>query len=378
MQLENRPRSHYIISGWPSFLAGHRAVHATCFSTESKMDKIIVVRDLDSMEECEVLYDSDVMLTGEDDHKVDRWGERNASADWQSASEAERRFSRLMLNHHDEPQNGMIGIREVKDTDGETKGASPLDDMVAHLRSDDESFEYTLLKLLHRIRQSYSSLLNPSGNVYRCAECPFTCDDEIVFAFHGDRHKARDGCLKCIICSYRVHTKEALCNHLTVHTKMQSDSKTIASFRKRRCGKTFTLKSCAFGTPSVSTNSTHCLQHAMQIQRKLELSIKRNKFGDEQIKNGRNRCHSAKGQLLCWKCSFYCDDQSTLGGHMELHGLAAPFICSLCDYASFSKEVLHCHQTNHHLDVPLTDMCRRRISPFNINPSEGRGQNGVV
>ncbi|VDM29629.1 unnamed protein product [Toxocara canis] len=172
------------------------------------------------MEECEVLYDSDVMLTGEDDHKVDRWGERNASADWQSASEAERRFSRMMLNHHDEPQNGMIGIREVKDTDGETKGASPLDDMVAHLRSDDESFEYTLLKLLH----------HPSGNVYRCAECPFTCDDEIVFAFHGDRHKARDGCLKCIICSYRVHTKEALCNHLTVHTKMQSDSKTIASF----------------------------------------------------------------------------------------------------------------------------------------------------
>lgn len=63
-------------------------------------------------------------------------------------------------------------------------------------------------------------------------------------------------------------------------------------------------------------------------------------------------------QQYCNKCSFRCDSESALGTHMELHGLSAPFICTVCDYGSFSQNVVRFHEMNHHLDAPLTTLCK--------------------
>ncbi|VDK46815.1 unnamed protein product [Anisakis simplex] len=240
-----------------------------------------------------------------------------------------------------------------------------------------DSFISNEMKLLMRIRKSHSDLLGQSiavvssGKSYRCNECPFVCEDKILLAFHLDRHKSKGGPLKCNLCSYKAYTPEALCNHINLHINTYSQNASVAAFRKRKLrhsspeaisheGKVMKCSKCPFQTASTDRYTAHCLEHALRIQRRLETSIRRNKSnsGDNRKQKIHRMARRIDGQHFCWKCSFHCDSESALGTHMELHGLHAPFVCSLCDYASFSNNVIIFHQMNHHVNAPLTNLCK--------------------
>uniref|UniRef100_A0A183V264 C2H2-type domain-containing protein n=1 Tax=Toxocara canis TaxID=6265 RepID=A0A183V264_TOXCA len=350
-------------TGSSSCLAEHRALHSCSLQSESKMEEIIVVSDSSSVKEYEGFDETDEMEVDEQTSSVDHSMEHETSR-------AEPVSNTTSLSSSDGGRRQAVEKEEHDDM--------PVKDSSPSLVNNDEEdpFVSNEMELLMRIRKTHSNLLVPSEKSYRCSECPFISEDKMVLAFHSDRHRAKGGHLKCNMCSYKAHTPEALCSHINLHTKAHPQAAAVASFRKRKPrrsspesisqnGKLIKCTRCAYQTASADRYTAHCLEHALRIQRRLETSIRRSKSsggGIEKKQKGYRLARKIDGQQFCWKCSFHCDSESALGTHMELHGLAAPFVCSLCDYGSFSKNVVLFHEMNHHLDVPLTNFCNNSFA----------------
>uniref|UniRef100_F1KSL1 Suppressor of presenilin protein 4 n=1 Tax=Ascaris suum TaxID=6253 RepID=F1KSL1_ASCSU len=344
-------------TGSANCLAEHRALHTPPVATQSKMEKIIIVSDLYSMRECEVLNDAEDIPAANGHTDVDSHSNGKEACDAQKASDTSLSTSEDSKKEAD----------EVSQESGPTK-----DNPSSSLFEDENLYKTNYSELFHRIRESRSSLPVASSKSYQCNECPFTSEDKAVLAFHADKHKAKTGHFKCDMCSYKVHTPEALCNHITLHAKAHPEAAAAASFRKRKIrraspesipqnGKALKCTKCDYQTAVTDRYVVHCLEHALRTQRRLETSIRRSKGNDDDSEKKRKSHRLARkldGQQYCNKCSFRCDSESALGTHMELHGLSAPFICTVCDYGSFSQNVVRFHEMNHHLDAPLTTLCK--------------------
>ncbi|KAL3089469.1 hypothetical protein niasHT_029180 [Heterodera trifolii] len=139
----------------------------------------------------------------------------------------------------------------------------------------------------------------------------------------------------------------------------------------------YACSQCNFKCAELEPFLAHRKEHVQLIQQRLMTIIKRAALmenccfgnGATTIKmdkmpkaNGAGNGRTVDKQHYCTRCSFRCDSVQAFTRHWEHHRIdnSRPgiFQCSACDYSSDTRNVVLFHKHNHHLDIPLTSLCK--------------------
>uniref|UniRef100_A0A914HJ89 C2H2-type domain-containing protein n=1 Tax=Globodera rostochiensis TaxID=31243 RepID=A0A914HJ89_GLORO len=250
-----------------------------------------------------------------------------------------------------------------------------------------------------------------SSKICCCSECPFETVHAVLLKLHMEMH--RHGACRpfaCALCSFGCFSAESLHAHLSMHASAtalegggngtrtadstptesggggllcaggpfsalnNATTATAAAASVVVSSSVYACSQCSFKSTELEQFLNHRKEHVQLLQQRLMTIIKRaavDNLNSASVGNGgtkMDKISKALGgrtidkQHYCTRCSFRCDSVQAFTRHWEHHRIdgcrPGMFKCSVCDYSSNTHNVVLFHEHNHHLDIPLTSLCR--------------------
>uniref|UniRef100_A0A183BM24 C2H2-type domain-containing protein n=1 Tax=Globodera pallida TaxID=36090 RepID=A0A183BM24_GLOPA len=244
-----------------------------------------------------------------------------------------------------------------------------------------------------------------SSKICCCSECPFETVHAVLLKLHMEMH--RHGACRpftCALCTFGCFSAESLHTHLSMHASATAleggsggngtrtadptptaesggpsfstlnNATATAAAAVLASSSVYACSQCSFKSTELEQFLNHRKEHVQLLQQRLMTIIKRaavDNFNSASVGNGGTKMDKmSKGlggrttdkQHYCTRCSFRCDSVQAFTRHWEHHRIdgcrPGIFKCSVCDYSSNTRNVVLFHEHNHHLDIPLTSLCR--------------------